>query len=115
MGSFLTMALFFTILITPRASVTVTTIGRPSGMAATARLQETRAKPVVNHQDHVDVALCQRCVACSHLTPMVNMSRILFPCSHPTSMMTPENTEVRVRQAPAGRNGPRKGVKGPNL
>lgn len=26
----------------------------------------------------------------SHLTPMVNMSRILFPCSQPTSMMTPE-------------------------
>jgi hypothetical protein len=27
-----------TILITPRAKVTVTTMGRPSGMAATARL-----------------------------------------------------------------------------
>ena len=38
MGSFLMMARFFTILITPSASVTVTTIGRPSGMAATARL-----------------------------------------------------------------------------
>lgn len=37
-GSFLTMAFLLAILITPRASVTVTTIGRPSGMAATARL-----------------------------------------------------------------------------
>lgn len=62
MGSFFTMALFFTILITPRASVTVTTIGRPSGMAATARLKETRAKPVVNDRNHLNVVLCQRCV-----------------------------------------------------
>lgn len=42
MGSLLTMALFCTILITPSASVTVTTMGSPSGMAATARLEETR-------------------------------------------------------------------------
>lgn len=53
MGSFFTMALFFTILITPRASVTVTTIGSPSGMAATARLKKTRAKLVVNDQNQV--------------------------------------------------------------
>lgn len=39
MGNFFTIALFFTILITPSANVTVTTMGRPSGMAATARLQ----------------------------------------------------------------------------
>ena len=39
MGSFLTMARFLTILITPRARVTVTTMGRPSGIAATARLE----------------------------------------------------------------------------
>lgn len=36
-GSFFTMAFRFAIRITPRARVTVTTIGRPSGMAATAR------------------------------------------------------------------------------
>lgn len=39
-GSFLTIARFFTILITPSAKVTVTTIGRPSGIAATARLKK---------------------------------------------------------------------------
>lgn len=35
-GSFLMMAFFFAILMTPRASVTVTQMGRPSGIAATA-------------------------------------------------------------------------------
>lgn len=39
-GSFFTIARFFTILITPRASVTVTTIGSPSGIAATAKLKQ---------------------------------------------------------------------------
>ena len=38
-GSFFTIAFFFAILITPRANVTVTTIGKPSGMAATAKLK----------------------------------------------------------------------------
>ena len=37
-GNFLTMACLFAILITPRARVTVVTIGRPSGIAATAKL-----------------------------------------------------------------------------
>ena len=37
-GSFLMMACLLAIRITPRARVTVTTIGRPSGMAATAKL-----------------------------------------------------------------------------
>jgi hypothetical protein len=41
-GSFLTIALRFDIRRTPRASVTVVTIGRPSGIAATAR--ETGSK-----------------------------------------------------------------------
>lgn len=36
LGNFLTIALRFDILKTPRASVTVVTMGRPSGMAATA-------------------------------------------------------------------------------
>lgn len=44
MGSFLMIALFFTIRITPSASVTVTTMGKPSGMAATARLREERRR-----------------------------------------------------------------------
>lgn len=39
MGNFLTMAFRLAILITPRASVTVTTMGRPSGIAATAKLK----------------------------------------------------------------------------
>jgi len=38
-GNFFTIALRFAILMTPRANVTVTTIGSPSGMAATARLK----------------------------------------------------------------------------
>ena len=37
-GRRFTITLFFAILITPRASVTVTTMGRPSGIAATAKL-----------------------------------------------------------------------------
>lgn len=37
-GSCLTIAWRFAIRITPRANVTVTTIGRPSGIAATAKL-----------------------------------------------------------------------------
>lgn len=42
MGSLLTMACLPAIRMTPRARVTVTTIGRPSGMAATARLERER-------------------------------------------------------------------------
>ena len=38
MGSLFTMACLPAIRITPKARVTVTTIGSPSGMAATARL-----------------------------------------------------------------------------
>lgn len=44
--------------ITPSAKVTVTQIGKPSGMAATAKL-----------------------------TPMVNMSRSLEPCQRPVWLM----------------------------
>ena len=42
MGSFLTIARLFAIRITPIANVTVTTIGRPSGIAATARLHNAK-------------------------------------------------------------------------
>ena len=37
-GIFLTIALRLAIRVTPSARVTVTTMGRPSGMAATAKL-----------------------------------------------------------------------------
>ena len=40
-GNFLTIAFLFAMRITPIASVTVTTIGRPSGIAATARLHHS--------------------------------------------------------------------------
>lgn len=39
-GNFLMIAFLLAILITPRANVTVTTIGKPSGIAATAKLLE---------------------------------------------------------------------------
>lgn len=47
LGNFLTIALRFDILKTPRASVTVVTMGRPSGMAATA--SDTRWRSVSDH------------------------------------------------------------------
>lgn len=34
-----------------------------------------------------------------YLTPMVNMSRILFPCSQPTSIITPGQTEGALESA----------------
>lgn len=40
MGNFFTIAFCEAILITPRARVTVTTIGSPSGIAATAKLKQ---------------------------------------------------------------------------
>ena len=45
-GSFLTMAFFCAMRITPMARVTVTTMGRPSGIAATARLQPDTTRDV---------------------------------------------------------------------
>jgi len=60
-GSFLTTAFLRLMRCTPRASVTVTTMGRPSGMAATARD-----------------------------TPMVNISRRpLFAMKSPRRKITP--------------------------
>mmetsp|Transcript_17760 Transcript_17760/g.62573 ORF Transcript_17760/g.62573 Transcript_17760/m.62573 type:complete len:213 (-) Transcript_17760:748-1386(-) len=58
-GSFFTTALRFAIRITPSASVTVTTTGSPSGMAATASE-----------------------------TPIWNMTSIGLPCTRPMSKMT---------------------------
>ena len=59
-GSRLTIAFFFAIRMTPSAKVTVTTIGRPSGIAATARD-----------------------------TPMVNISSIGRPSIQPIKNITP--------------------------
>ena len=42
-GNFLTMALILLILVTPRARTMATIAGRPSGMAATAKLIESRS------------------------------------------------------------------------
>ena len=39
-GKRFTIAFFFAMRITPSANVTVTTIGRPSGIAATAKLKD---------------------------------------------------------------------------
>jgi len=49
MGSFLTMAFLLAILITPSARVTVTTMGRPSGMAATAKLSKKNNDKLVKN------------------------------------------------------------------
>ena len=79
LGSFLTMALRFDIRSTPSANVTVTTMGRPSGIAATAsetgqivvsgsmrsrgaggrtsdckHLEPASLLPYTNHADHPD-------------------------------------------------------------
>ncbi|MNP13595.1 hypothetical protein D3C76_1058820 [compost metagenome] len=41
-GSFLTMALIFDILVTPSANTIATMAGKPSGMAATAKLMAVK-------------------------------------------------------------------------
>lgn len=51
MGSFFTITLFFAIRRTPSTSVTVTTMGRPSGMAATARLGMAETQQL-QHRGH---------------------------------------------------------------
>jgi len=49
--SFLTIALRFAIRNTPKESITVVTIGRPSGIAATANDTAIEDKPIPqNHQ-----------------------------------------------------------------
>ena len=47
-GKRLTIAFFLAMRITPKANVTVTTIGSPSGMAATARLKKNRKKTLAH-------------------------------------------------------------------
>ncbi|KNC30583.1 hypothetical protein FF38_11994 [Lucilia cuprina] len=59
-GSFLTIALRLAMRITPKAKVTVTTMGKPSGIAATARE-----------------------------TDILNISVKGLPCSQPNSIITP--------------------------
>ena len=60
-GSFLMIAFERAILITPRASVTVTQMGSPSGMAATAKLTATvtvsrKGRPI-NHPSRAMTAM----------------------------------------------------------
>lgn len=61
MGSFFTITLFLAIRRTPSTSVTVTTMGRPSGMAATARLGTAETQQL-QHRGTPQVAtkMCQR-------------------------------------------------------
>jgi hypothetical protein len=59
------MALRFAILMTPRANVTVTTIGSPSGMAATAKLKQ---EPVINTTNVKGISTLR------HQEPMTNCS-----------------------------------------
>ena len=56
-GSFLMMAFLLAMRITPMASVTVTTIGRPSGMAATARLKHHNTILLTGSRHHTNVQL----------------------------------------------------------
>lgn len=77
-GSFFTMALRLAIRSTPRASVTVTTIGNPSGIAATASETEKRNKSVTSVlQTVIDVP------------PIVNISSQLRCCNTPMTQMKP--------------------------
>ncbi len=97
-GSFLTTAFFFAILMTPSARVTVTTMGKPSGMAATAKL--VAAHDHSQWQSNTGESFlytkgARRChfhslVLCgTHLTAMVNMSRMFLPTAKPAKQMTP--------------------------
>lgn len=53
-GKRFTIAFFFAMRITPRANVTVTTIGRPSGIAATAKLKDkTKVSKMKWQYDHI--------------------------------------------------------------
>lgn len=77
-GNFFTIASRFAIRCTPSANVTVTTIGKPSGMAATAKLT---IKIMLKTNDLVGIL--------SYLTPIVNISRRCRPCNHPTITINP--------------------------
>ena len=104
MGSFLTMAFLLAILITPSARVTVTTMGRPSGMAATAKLSKKNVNKILKNYYLLGFCLLMLFINSSslkhklwtfgtyhnfitkimakdqffilYLTPMVNISRI---------------------------------------
>lgn len=88
LGSFLTMALRFDIRNTPRASVTVTTMGRPSGMAATA--SETVRRHRVSAKDEVmEPARMPSSHRRLDSPPMVNISSQLRFCHTPIKQMMP--------------------------
>lgn len=86
-GNFLTMALRFDMRITPRARVTVTTIGKPSGMAATALHTGRRAARGVGLFGYsVSGAVAgilgaqeRNPAAAYRLTPIVNISAAFRP------------------------------------
>ena len=79
LGSFLTMAFRFDILSTPSASVTVTTIGSPSGIAATASetVESRRQRWTTRGEEMGDSP------------PIVNISSQLRCCITPIKQMTP--------------------------
>ena len=90
MGSLLTIACLPAILITPNARVTVTTIGRPSGIAATARLRRERGAVTITHLTlFTDLPSPHPHPPITHLTPTVNMVRRCLPCNHPSNMIPP--------------------------
>lgn len=75
--NFFTMALRFDMRMTPRARVTVVTIGNPSGIAATAR--ETRF-------ENIEQESTQNCL---NTPPIVNMSSHGRCCHIPIRQITP--------------------------
>lgn len=76
--SFFTMALRLDILITPRARVTVVTIGNPSGMAATARDTKSEAFSASHPK-----------VVGTYIPPIVNISSQGRCCHIPIKQITP--------------------------
>ena len=84
-GSFFTIAFRFDIFITPKANVTVTTIGKPSGIAATAKLKkETKGIRFFSSNPHKSIQNY------TYLTPIVNISKICRFCIQPRSMIRPK-------------------------
>jgi len=83
LGSFLTMALRFDMRRTPSASVTVTTMGKPSGMAATASdTASGQARVSLGVRRHANEER-------GNAPPMVNISSQLRFCRTPMRQMTP--------------------------
>lgn len=84
-GSFLTIALRFDIRRTPSARVTVTTIGRPSGIAATAR-DTVRKREIARGVSYRRADWRRERAA---LPPIVNMSNQLLCWNTPIRQIIP--------------------------